>query len=244
MKKKIFVLGTGRSGTHWLGYILEKSPEIKVDIEKWPIFSLVTQAAVNSNKRRMFIPPIIFYYKIKPVFTNKHFADKSHPNIWLAEYLYKYITNSYFIGILRNPYATVSSMLLHKGVMKWIENWEDFPIPNEFLGITVDNLEEYKNMPIEAKCTIRWIAHKYRLVELKQKLNDKLLVLDYDDLFHDTRKQLESIESFLGLKNKLPNPDIKKESLNKWEKNLSPEQIEIIDSTLTSNGLSEFIKMK
>ena len=32
MKKNIFVVGTGRSGTHWLGYILESCSEINTNI--------------------------------------------------------------------------------------------------------------------------------------------------------------------------------------------------------------------
>jgi len=51
MKKKIFVVGTGRSGTHWLGYFLQLSSEIKVNIEKLPIFDMVTKAALNKNNR-------------------------------------------------------------------------------------------------------------------------------------------------------------------------------------------------
>ena len=31
---KIFVIGSGRSGTHWVGYILEAHPDIHVTIEK------------------------------------------------------------------------------------------------------------------------------------------------------------------------------------------------------------------
>ncbi len=134
MKKKIFVLGTGKSGTHWLGNILNSSSEIKVNIEKKPIFVWVTQSALNKNKRRIFLPMIILYYNIIPFFYKINLADKSHPNLWLVDFLYKYVPNSYFIGIIRNPYATVSSMLLHEGVMKWIYNWKKYPIPNEFLG--------------------------------------------------------------------------------------------------------------
>ena len=107
MKKKIFVLGTGRSGTHWLGNILNSSSEIKVNIEKKPIFVWVTQSALNKNKRRIFLPMIILYYNIIPFFYKINLADKSHPNLWLVDFLYKYVPNSYFIGIIRNPYTTV-----------------------------------------------------------------------------------------------------------------------------------------
>ena len=38
---KVFVIGSGRSGTHWVGYILEAHPDIHVTIETKPVFDWV-----------------------------------------------------------------------------------------------------------------------------------------------------------------------------------------------------------
>ena len=35
--RPIFVIGTGRSGTHWIGYILAAHPDIRATIEVSPI---------------------------------------------------------------------------------------------------------------------------------------------------------------------------------------------------------------
>ena len=49
---QIFVLGTGRSGTHWLGYILDAHPDIHVAIEERTKFRLATRAALRPGRVR------------------------------------------------------------------------------------------------------------------------------------------------------------------------------------------------
>lgn len=241
MKKKIFVVGTGRSGTHWLGYILESSPEIKMNIEVKPIFPWVTQAAIDTSKRRKLLPLIRLYYNGVSKLTRKHYADKSHPNLWHIDYLFKNVPNSYFIGIIREPHATVSSMLLHPGVRAWCENWQNFPVPNEFLGITEENKGEYETLPIEAKCTLRWIAHKKRLDQANVKYPNNLLIVDYNKLFEDTEHEIHKINQFLELKKPLPYPQIKSESKNKWKNNLSETQINNINKILIKHDFNQYV---
>lgn len=241
MKKNIFVLGTGRSGTHWLGYILESSPEIHVNIEVRPIFRWVTQAAINFDKRKFLLPLIIAYYNILPLFVKKHYADKSHPNLWLIDSLVKYVPRSLFIGIIRNPHATVSSMLLHPQVLNWCLSWEKYPIPNEFLGISESNVGVYESLPIEAKCTLRWIAHKNKFDKICKQYKRNILMIDYDRLFSDTENEIDKINKFLDLKKPLPLPNIKRDSKDKWQMNLTKKQIDIINETLKENGFDKYI---
>ena len=59
----------------------------------------------------------------------------------------------------RNPYATISSMLEHKGILVWQKNYKDFPLPNNFLGIKEEMISEYENLPVESQCALRWKSH-------------------------------------------------------------------------------------
>jgi hypothetical protein len=68
-------------------------------------------------------------------FRKNFYLDKSHPNIWIADKIKEEFPEAKFVGIERNPFATVSSMLKHRGVMKWHRDWKSFPVPNRFLGI-------------------------------------------------------------------------------------------------------------
>lgn len=242
MSKKIFVLGTGRSGTHLLGNILNSSEEIKVQFEKKPIFKWVTESALDNRKRDKLITFIILYYKFFGLLTKKHIADKSHPNLWLMEELYEKIPNSYFIGIIRGPHATVSSMLIHEGVLKWIKNWTSYPVPNNFLGITEENKNDYEKMSMEQKCTLRWIAHKKKLDDLHSNYSDRLLMIKYERLFEKLEKEISRIELFLDLENKIPLPKIKEASKDKWKNNLSIDQIESINDMLNKYQLGDYVK--
>lgn len=129
----------------------------------------------------------------------KHYADKSHPNIWHAEDLAAAPPDAIFLGIRRNPYATVASMLKHRGVFKWHARWRRFPVPNRFLGITPENRRNYANMPLPARCVLRWRSHIERLGSLRGPLGNRLLVVDYEDLIRHAETELAKMNGFLGL---------------------------------------------
>jgi len=228
-KKMIFVIGTGRSGTHWIGNILSGVEEIQTFIEEKPQFPMSTEMALNRFKRPELFPKLIkTYNKLYKKYYPKMILDKTHPNIWLAESLNNIFPNSCFIGMLRNPYATISSMFKHDFILKWQREWKKYPVPNEFLGITQENKENYENLKMEKKCALRWLSHKNKLYDLKNILKEKLKIIKYEDLILNTEKELEDLKRFLGLKKDIPFPVVKRESLDKWKKYLTEEQCENI----------------
>jgi hypothetical protein len=239
-QKCIFVIGTGRSGTHWLGYILDGHKEIKATIEDLKIFQLVTQMALDFLRKDVLFPPLIRLYrkqlaKAQPF----HYVDKSHPNIWFADRLLDELPNSYFIGVIRNPYATVSSMLMHKGVRNWCERWEDHPIPNPFLGISENNLEEYRRFSITAKCAARWVAHYKQMEKLKALIpNDRLIIMSYEKLIMETSKEVKKIFSYLNLPPLSSYTEVKKSSLEKWKQNLTKKDIVDVDHILACANIN------
>lgn len=232
---KIFIIGTGRSGTHWLGNILDSHPDIHVTIEKEPVFSWVTEMALDPRKKPLLMPGLIRAYQTgHETVAPKHYADKSHPNIWHAEDLAAALPDAAFIGIRRNPYATVASMLKHAGVLQWQERWREFPVPNKFLGITAENREAYDRMPVVARCALRWRSHANRLNDLCKILGERLLIMEYEAMVERIGTQLTKLNNFLRLANPISAPEVKAESKNKWQLALSPEakrQISYITET-------------
>ena len=221
---KIFVLGSGRSGTHWVGYILEGHRDIHVTIEKPPIFKWVTEIALDFGKKAELLPKLLDRYEaehraVRP----KHYADKSHPNIWIAEELSAAFADARFIGIQRNPYGTVASMLKHPGVLAWHERWKEFPVPNPFLGITRENQAGYETMPLAAKCALRWTAHRERMNALRKSLGSRLLVLQYEDVIRNAEVELRTLNEFLALPSPIPRPKVKAESLDRWKTELTDD---------------------
>lgn len=222
----VFVIGTGRSGTHWLGYTLGGHPDILVAIEEEPIFSLSTNMALNPALEGKLFKRMVLAYQWN-IIKSSHlvYLDKTHPNLWLAEKLKDTFPQSRFIAIERNPYATVASMIKHEGVLAWHHRWREFPIPNRFLGITEELAQIYDDLPLASQCALRWVAHHDRINKLRDTLGEDLLVISYESLAGSTDHNLQRLQSFLGLPCPIPMPDIKYESIHKWVHELSDAQI-------------------
>ncbi|QGH36254.1 sulfotransferase [Gracilibacillus salitolerans] len=231
--RKIFVLGSGRSGTHLLGYVLDSHHLINATIEKPKIFTMATTIALNKEKKERLLPNLVRKYKIEHAkVAPKHYVDKSHSNIWISEELSSIFPNAKFIGIQREPYSVVASMLKHEGVLRWQKNWSDFPIPNEFLGITTENVSEYESMAPEERAALRWCSHAKKMDELKLSLGNRLMVINYESLVKNPEPCLVNIAKFLELHSPFPPYKMKIESLEKWKHQLSDTQIENIDNVV------------
>jgi hypothetical protein len=223
--KKIFVLGSGRSGTHWLGSIIGAHPGITATVEKPPIFPWVTRMALRPETVDQLYPKLVRRYRHEHgVVLPNHYLDKSHPCIWIAERLAESFPEALFVGIRRDVFGTVNSMLRHDGVMKWIHRWRDYPLPNRFLGIGPDAAGAYDALPIEAKCAIRWKAHVMQLEHLEGALGKRLMTLEYNNLHIDIGAELSRISAFLDLTTPIPSPHIKTRSLDKWRHELTEAQ--------------------
>lgn len=221
---KIFIIGTGRSGTHWVGQILASHPDIHVTVEQDPMFRWAITMALHPNSRAELLPQLIKCYRDEhDEVLPRHYADKSHPNIWIAQELSQGLPDALFLAIERNPYATIASMLQHKGVQQWFARWREFPVPNRFLGLTAEIAPRYDTLSLSTKCALRWLSHHEELVRLSDVLGPRLLVLEYDRLQTDTARELDKIESFVGLQTPLPAPEIKTESLDAWRTSLNAD---------------------
>ena len=224
--RPVFVVGTGRSGTHWLGYSLGNHPEVRATVEVRPMFGLSTRMALNPALKRKLFWRLVAAYRWQLFRSSRRlYLDKSHPNIWVAEKLKKVFPESLFVGIKRNPYATVASMMKHKGVSAWHKRWREFPVPNRFLGITPELADVYDNIPFASQCAMRWVAHHDRMNELEKILGDDLLVISYESFANNTEKIINELQQFLGIHEPIPIPDVKTDSLDKWRTQLSDEEI-------------------
>ena len=220
--RMVFVLGTGRAGTHWLGEIIASHPDVRATVEKPAIFRKVTEAATNPSKQSRLLPRIIRRYRWEyAISAPRHYLDKSHPNIWLAEKLSASFPQARFVCIRRNPYAVVASMLKHPGVLRWCQQWDRYPVPNPFLGIDRDNVKLYPRMSLPARCALRWQSHDRQADHLCDVLGDRFKLVNYEALISDARPVLDELTGFLELRSTIPDVRPQPESLNKWRKVLS-----------------------
>ena len=84
--RPVFVIGTGRSGTHWLGYSLKDHPEIRATIEVQPMFRWSIRMAIDPALEKQLFGRLVLAYKWQ-LFKSapRLYLDKTHPNIWIAE---------------------------------------------------------------------------------------------------------------------------------------------------------------
>lgn len=224
--RKIFVIGTGRSGTHWLGDILGGHRDIHVTVEKPPIFPWVTEMALDPGRRAALLPRLLRRYRLEhAAVTPRHYADKSHPNLWIAEALAEAFPEARFVGIRRDVFGTVASMLKHEGVQRWIHGWRRYPVPNSFLGIDQDEAERYESRSLAGRCALRWRSHMEELERLRDRLGSRLLLIDYDRLQNHTADELKRLTGFLDLATPIPMPPIRRDSLGRWRTELGPQDI-------------------
>jgi len=231
MKRRIvFILGCGRSGTHMVAHMLDSHPDFTVTYEDPKIFSLANSMAMSNHRRDL--PELFGVYR---EWWAKHpfYADKSHPAIWFAEELERYFgENAYFIGIERNVMSTVYSMMHHAAIRKMIERWQDYPVPNPYLGIDEDNVGSYMLRTIEEKCAFKWRAHRDRMERLRGCLN-RFMVAQYEEVVRDPQRFAFELGAFLSVppifKVDLPH----QKSVEKWKK-LTAEQTDAIGKIVQS----------
>jgi hypothetical protein len=224
--RPVFVIGTGRSGTHWLGYSLGTHQEIRATVEVEPMFSLSTRMALNPTLEKKLFKRLVAAYKWQLFKSSTPlYLDKSHPNIWIAEKLKENFPESLFVAIERNPFATVASMMKHKGVSAWHKRWREFPIPNRFLGISEEQSHVYDTIPFASQCAMRWVAHHNKIKELKSILEEDLFLISHESFAHNTEQVIQELQQFLGLHYPIPLPNVKIESLDKWKIDLSDQEL-------------------
>ena len=162
-----------------------------------------------------------------------HYADKSHPALWFAERLHESLPDSQFIAIVRDPYGSVASGLVHEGVRGWIERWPG--TPSRFLGVTVAGIDEYRGLSTVGRLAVRWRAHVEQTERLSRLLDPTCyLVISYTDLVLNNEATLRRLTEFLHLSSPLSGPAPELGSLTKWQDVLSEGHLaEIGDVTKT-----------
>ena len=217
--RMIFIIGTGRSGTHFLAKSLIQHSHITDltgGIENPLVFPLVTSAAIDSGKKDGLLLEIYKQYRLfRKAAAPQDFLDQSHPNLWFVEHLVEWFPSATFIGIVRNPYSVVYSMLRHNGVRRWTEIWDSFPTPNPFLGIRSGQEEAYREMSTVERSALRWASHFARLDEVKIQFPEKVQIVNYEALCETPRHVLETVQNVLGYHEAFPMPEVQRESLTK-----------------------------
>lgn len=231
----VFIIGTGRAGTHWLAESLAGHPQLAVTLEVPPRFPWSTAMALDPGQQPRLLPRLIRNYRFAARrWAPRRLVDKSHPNIWLAEALLAAFPQAAFLAIQREVYATVASMIRLAPVKAWHNRWRQYPIPNLFLGISSATARRYDSLTLPEQCSLRWLAHRDRLRQLEPVLGERLLVIAYETLMDDTRTTLDRVAERLQLSTPVALPPVHTESRSKWRSLLGDDDTARIDALVAA----------
>jgi hypothetical protein len=203
----IAIVGLPRSGTSWLGQILDSSPNVAYRFE--PIFSYAFKNAVDENSSRedyiRFFEGIyqsqddFLLQKDKraagtyPTFSKRSEAEflvfKTTRFHHLLEDMLRYFDNLKIISIVRHPCGAINS---------WINAPREFPA-------TADPMKEWKSGNCRKTATEEfWGFNDWKKVTLMHmKLEEKYLqqfkIIKYEELVKYTMMKSEELFSFVGL---------------------------------------------
>ena len=242
------VIGTGRSGTNWLGSTIASHPQVVGGKEREPEFTIAKKigALEEYTKWNRLIATYVKRLEEADAAKANWYVDKGHPLIWAAEKLAKEFPSIVFFGIDRCIFSIVSSCMDHIGVRKWFEDERLLTKrTSPFLGKNEKNSERFNSAPLYVQCAWRAVSHRNEYDRLQTVLKPSQFVrINYQDLQEDYTGQLQHLASKLDISDvgwKAVPPKIA--AVDKWRKALSPAQINEIVSELKKDGLfrDEFI---
>jgi len=237
--RAIFIVGTGRSGTHFMARLLNGYENVWDPLkgkEKPSILMDIAKAAIHHREPSA---STVHYYREVLSQNTGVYLDQHHPNLFFVEKWSRLFDGCLFLYPTRPTVQVVASMLRHGGVMGWYryaENWrrrliDRVPYPNQFLGIA--SRSELSCLPVHLLCAHRVLAHQRTFFSTAEKMNASLRSVDYQSLVNDPYAELQNLfqESELqklGRFQLVEKPKI--ESLSKYQDVLSETQISEIEA--------------
>ncbi|ALO14231.1 Sulfotransferase domain protein [Salinivirga cyanobacteriivorans] len=269
-KNVLLVNGTPRSGTTWLGQIIDSSPHVRYKYQ--PLFSNTFKERItlqsSENEVNHFFEEV---YNTKDDFLDRE-KEKKHnihqrfeqkntsPDVlsikhvryhYLLPYLLKQIDNLKVCAIIRNPCATLNS-------------WRK--APKEFREVDGNFNEQWyfaqqrdRFKPGEYFGFHKWKEAVMIFLTIKKWYPERVHLLQYESLVHKTMEEVKRLFDFAELKITDQTNDFLKRTLNEhnddtysvfkgkkqtedWKQELDPSIIEQIYRELKETPLEVFLK--
>lgn len=197
--KGIFIVGTGRSGTHFTVRLLNGFANARDPLngeENRTILYDVAKAAIH---HRMPSQATAEYYRKLLASTDGVLLDQHHPNLFFLHHWAGMFPGLVFLHPVRPAYQIVASMLRHEGVMAWYDYAGRFrqrtinriPYPNRFLGL--DRFSDIRTMPRHLLCAHRVLAHRKAFEAALPGMGGALRGVRYEDLVADPEAEFARV---------------------------------------------------
>ena len=266
--KRIAIHSAPRSGSSWLGQILNSS--LKVCFRFQPLFSYAFKDYLNEKSSQEDI--MTFFEQIAK--SNDDFLlqsdkvengeypsfakDDEFTHIVYKEVRYHNIIKNMLIkdkdliviGLIRNPYAVISSFLNSPREFRRDLGWKEF---EEWKFADKKNL----NKPEEFFGFEKWKEVYFIFKELEKEFKDRFCIVYYDDLIKETLNEVKRIFTFCNLdvnvqtkkfiknSNSSNNKTVysvyrKKTNDNDWMDNLETSIRDMINFDLVEKNIMDF----
>lgn len=189
----IFVVGTGRSGTHFLTRLLNGFERIYDPMQGKENRPILQKIALSAIKHKPLPRDVHNYYRAAFEEAGPRvFLDQHHPNLFFAEEWIGRYPSILCLFPERPVHQVVASMMRHNGVLSWYSYakerknaWPGLGVryPNQFLGLM--SKSEIDALPLHMLCAKRVMAHNRKFRELKRTHPDSVRAVAYENLVRD-----------------------------------------------------------
>ena len=239
LMKGMFIIGTGRTGTHLMCNTLLTYENVRDDVkrkgpsavENTKRLTEVTQAAVLSKP----LPEHVVKSYSKAMQNDKVFVNQDHPNLWHVQQLLDTFPDIIFFAMKRPIVQVVSSMMQKNATHHWFEWGKDnTEFPNKFLGLKLK--ESVSELSKEELCTHRVRSHYKEIDRIKKIYKDKVIIVDFEELVKSNGSH-DYLRTIMGSQLKELGKKIKKYKTH-------PEVLEKFKSKLSQKQLNKITKLE
>lgn len=202
MVQAVFIVGTGRSGTHFTCRALAGFANVTDPLGGNEDHDVLKQIALSALYHRPLPSGVLAYYAARKdaLGPGQVLLDQHHPNIFFFDQLSRVFDDLVFLYPSRPVVQVVASMLRHKGVLSWYKVARDglsplsftrrVPLPNRFLGLR--DRTDLDTLPPHLLCALRVLAHNREMARLTAS-DPRCRTIAYEDLVSDQRAAFEAV---------------------------------------------------
>ena len=267
MNKIIYIGGVARSGTSWVGQIINSSPIVRYKFQ--PLFSYEFKNRIHEDSSKSeFDKFLIDLFNTSSEFLDqdKKIADGQYPTFLknkvqtvlafkenryqsIIEPMLRKVKNIYFIGIIRNPCAVINS---------WRKNQSEFPAGYDILNEwRFANCKNNGNEDYFGYYKWKEVAHLYH--DLIDKYPRNVYIINYSELIDNPIKEVAKIFEFINIPLSKQTTEFLKVSTkdhsesyysvfkskkvkDKWKSELDPYIVSEIVSDLKNTNFYKYLK--
>ncbi|EAZ90591.1 sulfotransferase family protein [Crocosphaera chwakensis] len=244
-KKPIFIVGSGRSGTTFLGSCIGKIPEISYHVEPIVIKAAARYVYTNqwSNLKAKWFYRTLYAWLMRIHFdTDLRLAEKTPRNSFIIPFLYKIFPDAQFVHIIRDG-RDVTVSLLEKPWYRadQVNSGQVEPGgyphgPYARFWVEPDRIEEFETTSDTHRCIWLWRRYLETILQATSHLpKNQYYELRYEQLVFNTADETERLLDFLEISNSKSRKqfhkataNVKSDSVGRWKSELSENQLKEI----------------